>query len=396
MFARARYLAGLSILMSLIAGTFAHAQRSGVGLAAITITSPIGTVARPRSADANGVFVITLSVQNFTLDAAHIGSRTNRPGFGHYHVYTDNFDPNSVFKYYVTAAASTTIRVTSDQLAKAGVSDGTHILYVVLANNDHSLVKPLTLAMTVIRIAPKPSAGIAVTSGAGTVSDPLLPQPDGSFVFTVQPQHFTFDAAHLGSRPNRPGFGHYHVYVDSIDPTASFRFWLEAGATSAIKISRDVLAKAGVTIGTHVLYVALTNNDHSLLKPLILTSSVIRLGPTLQVAEWPASGQPMPVPARGKVTLHLQVKGLPQASQGSGSGNTGGYYQVYVDFIDHTNPGRNLVLTSSSPSFDVTAAALSRVTSRRGIHTLYVVLANRDRSLYAPLTGASNLISIEG
>jgi hypothetical protein len=390
MFARARYLVGLGILMSLLAGTLAHAQRTGAGLATITITSPLGTSAHPQLADANGEFVITISVQNFTLDPRHIGS-ANRPGFGHYHIYVDTFDPSSVFKYYVNAAASPTVRVTADQLAKAGATSGTHVLYIVLANNDHSLVKPLALAETVIRIVPTVSAAIAITSGTGSVTNPLAQGSDGDFVFTVQPRHFTFDAAHLGSHVNRPGYGHYHVYVDRIDPNSPFNFWLQAGATTTVRVTPDQLAKAGVTSGTHVLYVALTHNDHSLLKPLVVTSTVIRLGPIMQVAEWTQSGPPMPIPARGKVTLHVQVKDL---ARGTGSDDAGGYFQVYVDFIDEADPSKNLVLTSSSTTLDVSAAALARVNAGSGIHTLYVVLANRDHSLFAPLTGASTLIAI--
>jgi hypothetical protein len=388
MFARARYLAGFTILISLLAATFAHAQRSSDAIPTVAITSPIGTVAHPQLADASGGFVITISVQNFILDPKHIGGK-NRPGFGHYHIYVDQFDPNSVFKYWINAAASPTIRVTPDQLAKAGVSNGIHLIYIVLANNDHSLVRPLTLAFTVALVMPRVSPGITLTSGIGSVSNPLAQGSDGSFTFTVQPQHFTFDAAHIGSHVNKPGVGHYHVYVDRIDPNSPFNFWLEAGATPAVRVTGDQLAKAGVTVGTHVLYVALANNDHSLLKPLVLISTVIRLGgPTLQVAEWTAGGQPMPIPKNGKVTLHVHVTGVPH---GSGSG---GYYQVYVDFIDHTNPSTNLVLTTSSTSFDVTADALARVNARAGIHTLYVVLANGDHTLFAPLTGASNLIAI--
>ena len=387
MSARARYLGGFCILISLLAGTPVHAQRSDAGVATITITSPIGTPARPQLADAKGVFHFTISVQNFILDPKHIGF-ASRPGFGHYHIYADYFDPSSVFKYYVNAAATTVLQVTADQLAKAGVNVGIHVLYIVLANNDHSLVRPLAISSTVIRIVPEASAAITVTSGAGTVTNPLAQGPDGSFVFTVQPQHYIFDAAHLGSHVNRPGYGHYHVFVDSIDPNAPFNFWLQAAATPTVRVTKDQLAKAGVTAGTHVLYVALTNNDHSLLKPLVVTSTVIRLGPILHVAEWTAPAQPMPIPARGKVTLHLQVK---DATPGSASG---GYFQVYLDFVDHTNPTKNLVLTSSSTSIDVTAAVLTRVSSRTGIHTLYVVLANRDHSLFAPLTGDSSLILV--
>jgi hypothetical protein len=391
MLARARYLAGFTILLSLLAGTFAHAQRSNAAIPTVSIASPIGTAAHPQLADATGGFEIRISVQNFTLDPQHIGGK-NRPGFGHYHIYADEFDPNSVFKYWINTAASLVTRVTPDQLAKAGVSNGTHRIYIVLANNDHTLVQPLTLASTVILVAPRVSPGIALTSGAGSVGNPLAQRSDGSFTFTVQPQHFTFDAAHIGSHANRPGFGHYHVYVDRIDPNSPFNFWLEDGATPAIRVTASQLAKAGVTTGTHVLYVALANNDQSLLRPLVLTSTVIRLGgPTLQVSGWTASGPPMSIPANGKVTLHVQATGV---AHSAGSGDAGGYYQVYVDFIDHTNPGRNLVLTTSSTTFDVTGSALARVDSGGGIHTLYVVLANRDHSLFAPLTGASTLIAL--
>src|SRR5207248_888764 len=120
-----------------------------------------------------------------TFDQSHIGVKPNRSGVGHYHVYADSFNPSQPFKFWILAAASTTVRVGPTALAHAGVAPGVHTLYVVLANNDHSLVEPLAIASTVVRVVPPPVlAGVALTSLPGTSNAPLLPGDDGAFTLS--------------------------------------------------------------------------------------------------------------------------------------------------------------------------------------------------------------------
>lgn len=401
MFSRILTIVGVALLVVSVAavllGSTVRANHSAGGMATINITSPVGTINNPQLVGKNGVFTITIAVQNFILDPAHIGSKSNRPGYGHYHVYVDSFDPTNYFKFFVKAAATTTVKITLNELAKAGVTSGTHTIYLVLTNNDHSLVKPLAIASTVIRVVPVSVAAINMTSSPGTVTDPLLMDQRGTFTFSVAPRNFVFDPAHIGSAINKPGSGHYHVYADSFDPRNYFKFFVESGATRTVQVTRDALAKVGVTTGTHTLYIVLANNNHSLIQPLAIASTVIRIGPSLAVAEWNGQTQPLPIPAGGKVTLHLNINGfrLDPAHVGAKINNPGsGHYHLYIDSFDPTNPFKNYLGNGATATVDVTAAELDRAKVVPGIHTLYVVLANNDHSLVTPLTGASALIDL--
>ena len=189
------------------------------------------------------------------------------------------------------------------------------------------------------------------------------------------------------------------MYADSIDPNTPFKYWIQAGATTTVLVKADAMAKAGVTTGTHTLFVVLTNNDHSVLRPLVVVSTVIRIGPGIQVAEWSNSTQPLTLSTSGKITLHVRVSSFlfDAGAIGAKSNKPGhGHYQVYVGSFDPNDPVMNMVAEGAGPSVEVTGAELSHAGARPGVHALYVVLANNDRTLVAPITGASGFITFGG
>ena len=101
-------------------------------------------------------FVIAVKPANFALSAAN-GSKANTGGAGHYQVYLDHFDPTSTSnsaRGYVAQGSSDSLTISPAQLAKAGAVPGVHELFVVLANNDRSLVPGAGFASTTIRIGP--------------------------------------------------------------------------------------------------------------------------------------------------------------------------------------------------------------------------------------------------
>ena len=380
-----------------LSGMTGMARPNASGPASISVISAAGTTAHPQVVQQGGVLTITVSVQNFTLDAGHIGSRANMPGHGHYQVYVDSFDPASPTKFLVQSGATTTIKISLAALARKGISIGVHTLYVVLANNNNSLVIPLAIASTVILIVtpPPPAPSLSITTPIGTVTDPQQESPSGTFTFTVAPHNFVFDPAHIGSSINKPGSGHYHIFADSIDPTQSFRFWVGTGATQNVTVDLNELAKAGVTTGTHTLYVALANNNHSLLKPLVFISTVIRIGPAVRIDMANTPNQALPIQAHGRITLHVSATNFhwDAAAIGSKTNQLGsGHYHVYLDSFDPNKPFLHYLTASAAPTVDITADALLRAGAVPGIHQIYVVLANNDHSLVSPLTGANVVV----
>lgn len=378
----------------------AKAERASDNLPSISITSTLGSAAHPLTPGSDGFITFTIAVQHFRLDGAQIGKKPNRTGSGHYHIYADHIDPSSPFKFWIMAGASTTVRISLAVLARDGVGPGIHTIYVVLANNDHTLIEPLAIAFTVVRVTPPPvQYGLTITSGAGTASNPALPGENNAFDFSVAAQHFIFDPAHIGIKPNRAGYGHYHIYADSIDPQHTFKYWLEAGATPGVQVTLSELAKQGISNGTHTIFVVLANNDHSLVQPLVMSSTVIAIGPTVHVAELSNPTQPIMMPRGGKVTLHVRVTDFRLDPRGIGAKiNTqgAGHYHVYVNTFDPSRPLQGYVAVGAGSSVDVTAAALAKEGITSGFHAIYVVLANNDHSLVVPITSASGLIQVGG
>jgi hypothetical protein len=271
---------------------------------------------------------------------------------------------------------------------------------VALANNDHSLLEPLALASTVVRVVvPSPPISLQITGPVGTASAPLLPGDDSIITFPIAVQHFTFDPASIGIRTNRPGYGHYHIYADGIDPRFPFKYYVAAAATPTVRVTLLALERAGISTGTHTLIIALANNDHSLLRPLVMAATVILLGPAIHVAELSDPMQPVTVPTNGKVTLHVSVTGFRlDAHQIGARANVAGtgHYLVYVQGFDPARPLMNAVAMGAGASVNVTAAELAKHGVRSGVYPLYVVLANNDGSLVTPVTAVSGLILVGG
>lgn len=399
------YLRGLAratlpaVLLAAVMGGNAVAQRAAAGLPAISISSQIGTDASPQEPDKDGSFLISVSTRNFRLDGSHIGVPPNLPGVGHYHVYADGIDPRFPFKYYVAAGATPAVVVTFVSLTRAGVTPGLHTLYVALAHNDHSLVEPLALATTVIDVkAPVPPIHLAIAGPVGTAANPMLPSDATAFTFNIALQNFTLDPAHIGARTNTPGSGHYHVYVDGIDPRHPFEHYVVAAATAAVRVPLRALERAGITGGTHTLLLALANNDHSLLEPLAMVTTIIQLGPALRVAELgPTQQAPIPIPSNGALTLHIGVMGFTLDAQYTGQRANvpgTGHYQVYVKGFDPARPALNEVAVGAAPVIEVPASTLARLGARAGVYPVYVVLANNDNTLVSPITVASGLVQI--
>ena len=282
-----RLKAGIAGAIALLLGTVAasvglsgvaHGTSEAVGYPSgspsIALTSTVGTAAQPQIADQNGNFTIAVRPANFTLSAAN-GSKANTSGVGQYQVYLDHFDPASASnsaRGYVAQGSSGAISISPDQLAKAGAVPGVHELFVALANNDRSLVPGAGFAGTVIRIGPS----LAIEE-RGTAVHPLALAANGSLTLHMRIRGLTLDAADAGGA-NKQGMGHYHLYLDSFNPTGGLLNYITKITTTTYTISAARLIKAGATPGIHTLFMVLSNNDHSIINPATGDSVTIRLG----------------------------------------------------------------------------------------------------------------------
>ena len=245
-----------------------------------------------------------------------------------------------------------------------------------------------------------PAPAIAITAGLGTVGAPLLADRAGNFVVGIVAQNFSLDAAAVGSKTNRAGSGHYHVYVDHYNPasaSASAATYVTLGAAPALSVSTAQLAKVGVRSGTHTLYLVPANNDHSLIAPSVAASTVIRLGPSLSIVAG-TTGQPQRLAAGGALTIRVQIGGLKlnPVAIGKAAKAGEGHYHVYLDTFDPAQPGKNYVTLSATTSVSVSGAALAKLNAGPGRHTLYLVLVNNDHTPLNPIAGDSVSVDIAG
>lgn len=220
----------------------------------------------PVSVPANGSIPIQVRVTGVSLNAGAMG-RKNTPGQGHYHFYVDCIPSDAYARADLSGcwAGATAATKTVFDLAKSQVkvTSGTHVLLVALAQNDHVLyrVPPAATVFTVLT----PHISIQLLSPTA----PVTVGPKGRIPIRVKVTGVTLDPKALG-RANVPGEGHYHFYVDCIPADAYSKpdlggCW--AGATASPSTVFD-LTKSQVKIGrgTHLLLIALAQNDHVLYK----------------------------------------------------------------------------------------------------------------------------------
>jgi hypothetical protein len=254
------------VCAALVVGGFAFltnrasAARFAAPAPSIQIVSPTRAVTVP----VNGKIPITVRVTGVKMDPKDMG-RKNIPGAGHYHFYIDCIPPDAYQKADLSGcwAAATTATSTVFDLARSQVrvTQGTHVLLVALAQNDHVLYKvPPSAMIFTVTSAP---VSIRIVSPKG----PVTVAPNGSIPITVNVTGVTLAPNMLG-RSNVPGYGHYHFYVDCIPPDAYVRADLShcwAAATAATStVFRLASSHVKITKGTHLLLVALAQNDHVL------------------------------------------------------------------------------------------------------------------------------------
>lgn len=231
----------------------------------IQILSPANSVSVP----VNGKIHLRLAVKGIRMDLGAMG-RKNVSGEGHYHFYVDCIPPSAYKEDHnfgnCWAGAAATLSPTFDlSTAPFKISPGTHLLLLALAQNDHVLyqAKPAVLSFTVVQPAARPMS-IQILSP----THPVTVGPKGKIHLRLAVKGITLDMGAMG-RKNVYGRGHYHFYVDCIPSAAYARpnnfgsCW--AGAEASLTPTFD-LSASPITIkpGTHILLVALAQNDHVL------------------------------------------------------------------------------------------------------------------------------------
>lgn len=182
----------------------------GMQVASAQDDAPALTVLSPAAGETITTDDITIEVQvdNFTIDCAQAG-RPDEPGVGHIHVMLDGMTMANLTGFYCTE----TITISGE-----GLAAGPHMLIVGLSTNTHL---PLADAMQQIEFdyQPENPRPLPEANFTGEPGVELVSPADGATVppvFTIElsPVNFTASSA-LEGKGNVPGYGHWHVFVDT-------------------------------------------------------------------------------------------------------------------------------------------------------------------------------------
>jgi len=182
----------------------------------------------------------------YKLDAAFAGT-PNLPHIGHYHEILDGrlvdmtplHNPNS------------------DTVSMVGVSPGPHILTLVPANNDHSMIMsaavniPFTYAGPFL---PPPAPVVFPNPPTVTITSPAngTTVAGASFFMTVSLNNFELCGDCFG-KDNIAGVGHWHIFVDQ--PVMSHMLTMAGDTTQEVSLK-------AITPGWHTFYAVLVNDQH--------------------------------------------------------------------------------------------------------------------------------------
>jgi hypothetical protein len=222
----------------------------------VAITSPA-----PGLVLTSNTLVLHVQTSGYRDSCAFAGT-PDRPGVGHYHVLLDG----SLINMFCTPAA---------QVSMQDVDPGKHTIEVVPAQDDHAEVmeNAQKMAFTYKPANPLP----AVTPAAqGKPSIRILEPKNGATLngaFTVKVAFQNFHpACGLLGKPDVPGFGHWHVNIDSMSgPMMGMGSMLGMACTNTFHGS-TVGMKPGTT---HTLFALLTDNGHAPLGPFAKISFTV-------------------------------------------------------------------------------------------------------------------------
>jgi hypothetical protein len=202
--ATAPAIMALSILMLGIAfAPFAGHARAQEGTPTVTVVSPAG-----GDVITSDTIDLQVEVENFTLDCAKSGL-PDEDGVGHIHVMIDGMTMANLVGFYCDDTIS---------ISGAGLEPGTHTLIVGLSTNSHL---PLMDTFQMVEIDYQPENPVALPDAdfTGTPGVELVSPLDGETVgnvVTIEVTGVNFTATEdFEGKTNVPGYGHWHVFVDT-------------------------------------------------------------------------------------------------------------------------------------------------------------------------------------
>jgi plastocyanin len=223
---------------------------------------------------------VQLAVSNFTLDGAAFG-RPDQAGVGEILAFVDGATIAQLTNFYSTD---------SFVLAGDGLAPGPHTLTFVLASSTHVPIMATAQQIT-IDFQPPQAVPLPTANYTGDPALTLVSPHDGatvasSFEVQVQPTNFTAATA-LEGKTNVPGYGHYHVWVDTPEMPSSLAGLALMPGTNGFTLDLSAWGP-----GEHTVRIEPAQNDHTMYDPATPVEFTVTVGEgeTAVPAASPAAG----------------------------------------------------------------------------------------------------------
>lgn len=251
---RSRVSLALAALALLAVPTFAFAARpnSPSMTVGVRVLNPVpGAVIHANTVRVRSVFT------NWKLSCAWAG-KVNKPGIGHYHILLDGA--------LVNMYCSNTARVSLQN-----VKPGTHMLTVIPAENDHSVMMFMQKKeMRQISFTYRPSHPLPTIKAThlGKPSIRIISPRNGATVHGTFPLNVRVRGFHLScalfGKPDLTGYGHWHINVDTMhSPMMGMATMLGMSCAHSFQVNT-----IGLKPGKHTFFAYLADNQHAaMMKP---------------------------------------------------------------------------------------------------------------------------------
>lgn len=200
------------LLLGTTTGTALVGETQAQGTPAIEVVSP-----QPGDTVTSDDIAVEVAVSDFTVDCAKAG-RPNEDGVGHIHVMIDGMSMAQLANFY----CGDSFTIPGD-----GLTPGEHTLIVDLSTNDHldmmDTAKEVEFTFEPANPVALPEAEDLGMPGVELVSpteeDAASLAAAGETVpaiFTIEVNPVNFEPSEdLEGKQNVPGYGHWHVFVDT-------------------------------------------------------------------------------------------------------------------------------------------------------------------------------------
>jgi hypothetical protein len=199
---------------------------------------------------------LRVRVTGYRLNANYAGT-PNLAYIGHYHEILDG----------KLIDMTPLQNPTRDTISMVGVKPGRHVLTIVPARNDHSMIMSKAVMVPFDYKGPYRPQPAGYT-GTGTPSISIASPAPGStvrgssFDMTARVGNFVLSQESFG-KSLVTGEGHWHIFLDKVGMTHMLT--MAGGDTQTVPLK-------GVKPGKHMFYAVLVNNQHMPTLPMVMKS----------------------------------------------------------------------------------------------------------------------------